>query len=87
MENDLSFLTLGMTRSEAQEKKVCVGCSRCAERGCPSTSAWTDEEWTNWDMTSWCPTCSRASINAALDLNDRKNDARNWADTTLMEEF
>lgn len=79
--------TFGVTVEEAKQKRICVECHTCADRICTSTAAWSDGEWADWELTAFCPKCIRTEadrVNEALDANDRKDAARNWADISTF---
>lgn len=75
--------TFSDTVEEARASGRCVECRRCADRGCPSTRDWTDGNWTDYGLTAFCPSCittEEERVARALDVHDRDNSERNWAD-------
>lgn len=83
----LMLSTFSLTLDEAREKRVCAECGGCAMRKCEATASWTAENWLDWEMTAFCPTCITTEedrVKRALDASERDNAERNWADITAM---
>lgn len=79
--------TFSLTVDEARQKRICVECGRCASRSCQTTASWTTEQWADYELTAFCPTCvvtETDRVNRALDRTDKDNDERNWADLSTM---